>query len=93
MFLQGKVNGARYISHVVNSLLLPFVRQEGDVPFQQDNARPHTSAATQRALLRVQQQPWPARTSDISPIEHIWDMLKRELILSPEHATTIAELR
>ena len=32
-------------------------------------------------------------TPDLSPIEHIWDMMKRELTLSPEPATIIAELR
>ena len=54
MFLQGKVNTARYIAHVVKPVLLPFLRQEDDVLFQQDNARPHTAAATQRALRGVQ---------------------------------------
>ena len=37
--------------------------------------------------------PRTARTSDVSPIEHVWDMMKRELTLSPEPATTIAKLR
>ena len=35
-------------------VLLPFLRQEGDVLFQQDNAHPHTAAGTQRALRAVQ---------------------------------------
>ena len=41
LFLQGKVNSASYIAQVVNPVLLPFLRQEGDVLFQQYNARPH----------------------------------------------------
>ena len=93
MFLQSKVNIARYIAQVVNPVILPFIRLEGDVLFQQDNARPHTAAVTQRALRGVQQLPWPARSLDPSPIEHVWDMMKRELTLSPEPAATIAELR
>ena len=40
VFLQGKVNSSYYISQVVNPVLLPFLRQEGDVLFQHDNARP-----------------------------------------------------
>ena len=79
MFLQGRVNSSRYITQVVNAVLLPFLRQEGDVLFQQDNARLHTAAATQRALRGVQQLPWPERSPDLSPIEHVWDMMKREL--------------
>ena len=56
LFLQVKVNNARYTAHV-NTVLLPFRRQEGDVIFQQDNACPHTAAAMQRALRGVQQLP------------------------------------
>ena len=92
LFLQDKVSSARYVAQVVNPVLLPFLRKEGDLLFQQDNARLHTVAATQHALRGVQQPPWPARSPDISPIEHSWDMMKRELTLSPEPATTIAEL-
>ena len=74
-------------------MLLPFHRQQGDVLFQHDNARPRTAAATQRALRGVQLLPWLARAPDLSPIEHIWDMMKQQLTLSPELATTIAELQ
>ena len=80
MFLQDKVNNARYITTAVNSVLLPFIWQGVDVIFQQNNARPHTAAATQRALRGVQ-LPWPAWTPDLSPIERVWDMMKRELFL------------
>ena len=41
VYLQGKVNSANYIVQFVNPVLLPFLRQEGDVLFQQYNARPH----------------------------------------------------
>ena len=77
MYIQDKVNSARYVAQVVNPVLLPFLRREDDVLFQQDNARPHTDAETQRALLL--------------PIEYVGDMMKRELTLSPEPVTTIAE--
>ena len=73
-------------------MLLPFFRQEGNVLSQQDNACPHRDAATQRVLRGVQ-LPWPVRSPDLSPIEHVWVTMKRELILSLEPGTTIAELR
>ena len=69
---------AFYIALVVNLMLLTFLWQEGDVLFQQ-NARPHTAAAMQYALHGVQ-LPWPAGIPDLSPIEHVWDMMKSELI-------------
>ena len=61
--------------------------------FQQGNARPHMAVATQCALCGVQQLPWEARTPDLSPIEHVWDMTEKELPLCPEPATTIAKLQ
>ena len=47
----------------------------------------------QHALHGVQQLPWPARSPDLSPIEHVWDIMKRERTLSSKPVTTIAELR
>ena len=62
MFLQVKVNTDRYIVQVVNPVLLPFFRQEGDVLLLQDNVRPHTAAATQLALRGLQQLSWSAKS-------------------------------
>ena len=73
-------------------MLLPFLRQEDDVLFHQDNAHPHMAAIMQRTLQGVQELPWPTRSPDLSPIEHVWDMMKWVLTLSPEPATTVAAL-
>ena len=73
-------------------LLVTFLQQKDDVLFLQDNAPPHMAAVMQLDLRGVQQLPQPARTPDLSPIEHVWDMMNQELTLSPEPATTIAEL-
>ncbi|GFY13301.1 transposable element Tcb2 transposase [Trichonephila clavipes] len=47
--------------------------------FQQDNARPHTARVAQDFLCHFQTLPWPARSSDFSPVEHVWDQLKRQM--------------
>ena len=52
----GKVNTTRCIKQIFNPVLLPFIRKESDVHFQKDNARPHTTTATQCAL-RVYNSP------------------------------------
>ena len=75
VFLQGKVNSADYIAQIANPVLLPFTWQAGDVLFQHDNAHPHMAAKTQHAPHGIQQLPWPARSPDLSPIEHVWDTM------------------
>ena len=93
VFLQGKVNSARYIAHIVNPELLPFFYRNVICFFSRITHVDIRLLRHKRALCGVQQLSWPARTPDLSPIEHVWDMMKRELTLSPEPATTIAELR
>ncbi|UYV69073.1 hypothetical protein LAZ67_6002272 [Cordylochernes scorpioides] len=67
----------------------PTVRQRGimGVPnalYQQDNARPHTARISQQALQDVQMLPWPPYSPDLSPIEHVWDIIGRRLHALPQ---------
>ncbi|GFX22721.1 serine-enriched protein [Trichonephila clavipes] len=39
--------------------------------FQQDNARPHSARVAQDFLRHFQTLPWPARSPDLSPVEHV----------------------
>ncbi|GFT02578.1 DDE_3 domain-containing protein [Trichonephila clavipes] len=45
----------------------------------QDNARLHTAIVAQDFLRHFQILSWPARSSDLSPVEHVWDQLKRQM--------------
>ncbi|GFV97385.1 transposable element Tcb2 transposase [Trichonephila clavipes] len=56
--------------------------------FQQDNARPHTAKVSQDCLRTVTTLPWPTRSPDLFPIEHIWDPLGRRV----GHPTSLNEL-
>ncbi|GFX35506.1 transposable element Tc1 transposase [Trichonephila clavipes] len=47
--------------------------------FQQDKARPHTARVSQDFLRHFQTLPCPARSPDLSPVERVWDQLKRQM--------------
>jgi hypothetical protein len=49
--------------------------------FQQDNARPHIARITLACFEEadVTLLPWPPRSTDLSPIEHVWDIIGRRL--------------
>ncbi|GFV21203.1 transposable element Tcb2 transposase [Trichonephila clavipes] len=57
----------------------PFLNGLPGAIFQQDNARPHTARVAQDFLRHFQTLPWPARSPDLSPVEHVWDKLKRQM--------------
>ncbi|GBL94645.1 Transposable element Tc1 transposase [Araneus ventricosus] len=81
-----------YVSLVIQPAVLPFMyRIQGDV-FKQDNARPHTAVVTQHALQSVDMLPWPARSPDRSPIEHVWDIIARQLQCHPQPALIVPVL-
>ncbi|GFW48916.1 transposable element Tcb2 transposase [Trichonephila clavipes] len=56
--------------------------------FQQNNASHQTARVSQECLHTVTTLPWPARSLDFSPIEHIWDHLGWRV----EHPTSLNEL-
>ncbi|GBN75642.1 Transposable element Tc1 transposase [Araneus ventricosus] len=60
-----------HASLVIQPVVLPFMSSIQGGVFQQDNARPHTAVVTQHALQSVDILPWPARSPDLSPIEHV----------------------
>ncbi|GFU70470.1 transposable element Tcb2 transposase [Trichonephila clavipes] len=57
----------------------PFVNGLPGAIFQQDNALPHTARVAQDFLRHFQTLPWPSRSPDLSPVEHVWDLLKRQM--------------
>ncbi|GFV51726.1 transposable element Tcb2 transposase [Trichonephila clavipes] len=56
--------------------------------FQLDNARPNTAKVSQDYFRTVTILPWPARSPDLSPIEHNWDHLRRRF----RHPMSLSEL-
>ncbi|GFV36666.1 hypothetical protein TNCV_1033421 [Trichonephila clavipes] len=61
------VSGGAPASGPIRHLLSSGIQQ-----FHKDNARPHTARLSQQCLQGYDFLPWPARSPDLSPIEHVW---------------------
>ena len=71
----------RFCKEIVQPALLPFLPQGHATVFQQDNARCPVARHTMNFLQanHVNVVDWPARSPDISPIEHLLDHLGRRV--------------
>jgi hypothetical protein len=78
----GNLTGIRYRDEIVQPYVIPFIQaQTNNVTFQQDNARPHVARVVRDYLTQqnVDLLSWPALSPDLSPVEHVWDEMKRRL--------------
>ena len=94
IFIDGNLTAIRYRDNVLTPIVLPFVGRY-NVTFQQDNARPHVARICMDFLAtnHVNVLPWPAYSPDLSPIEHIWDILDRKVRARDPPPSTIPGLR
>ncbi|GFU92538.1 transposable element Tcb2 transposase [Trichonephila clavipes] len=77
--MRGTLTGQRYVDDIRRSHVGPFLNGLPEAIFQQDNARLHTARVDQYFLRHFQTLPWLAGSPDLSPVEHVWDQLKRQL--------------
>ncbi|UYV76482.1 hypothetical protein LAZ67_14000575 [Cordylochernes scorpioides] len=82
--IQGTMTAQRYVDDVLRPVTLPYLQGVPNALYQQDNARPHTARISQQALQDVQMLPWPPYSPDLSPIEHVWDIIGRRLNALPQ---------
>ncbi|GFV87300.1 DDE_3 domain-containing protein [Trichonephila clavipes] len=79
ILMRETLTGQRYVDDILRPHVGPFLNGLLGAIFQQDNARPHTARVAQDFLRHFQTLPWPARSPDLSPVEHVWDQLKRQM--------------
>ncbi|GFU12999.1 transposable element Tcb1 transposase [Trichonephila clavipes] len=69
--ITGALNSQRYISEVLEPVVLPSLQGLDAAIFLHYNARPHVARIVQRFFVnhQIEWLPWPARFPDLSPIE------------------------
>lgn len=91
----GRVTGQYYRDNILAAHVVPFARRHGRrFIFQDDNARCHRARIVTDYLQQqhITTLPWPALSPDLSPIEHVWDMLGQQLRQRQQRPTTVQEL-
>ncbi|KFM71334.1 Transposable element Tcb1 transposase, partial [Stegodyphus mimosarum] len=92
--IAGTSNSQRYISEVLEPVVLPYLQSLPTAIFQQDNARPHVSRIVQAFFVnrQIELLPWPARFPDLSPTENMWSMVAERLTQITSQAATPDQL-
>jgi transposase len=91
------VNAQTYVQDVLTPAVVPYINQHfhGHGTLQHDNARPHTARVTRNFLAanHINVLDWPAMSPDMSPIEHLWDELKRRIYARVPQPLRVQDLR
>ncbi|GFX00543.1 transposable element Tcb1 transposase [Trichonephila clavipes] len=77
--MRGALTGQRYVDDILRPHVGPFLNGLPEANFQEDNARLHKARVAQDFLRHFQTLPWLVRTPDLSPVESVWDQLKRQM--------------
>ncbi|KFM62163.1 Transposable element Tc1 transposase, partial [Stegodyphus mimosarum] len=73
----------RYLDIALRPVAIPYLQGLPNAIFQQNNARPHSARICQHALQGIQMLPCPPYSPDLSPIKHVWDVIRRRLQTLP----------
>ena len=96
--IPGTLNGQRYQRHILDGAVISHFDNHtlASRPlFMDDNARPHRARAVVDHLRinAIDTIPWPAKSLDLNPIEHLWDYLGRHVRARDPPVQNVDELQ
>ena len=86
----------RYVNDILDVYVRPYAGAIGEnFILMDDNAPAHRACITDQYLEQatIVGIEWPARSPDLNPIYHIWDMLQTAVSSRPVQPATVQELR
>ena len=95
LVIQGNLTAERYADTILEGHIVPYCTHNRQAMFTQDNVRPHVAGICMDILRNnnVQTLDWPLYSSDMNPIEYLWDTLDGRVRARTQPPQSHAELR
>ena len=91
----GTLTALSYVNKILDVYVRPYAGAVGEnFILMDDNARAHRARITDQYLEQatIVRMEWPARSLDLNPIEHAWDMLQTAVSSCPVQPASVQEL-